>query len=52
MSFTEIYSMIKIIEYIKNKSSPRTEPCDKPYFAQVLLDTWLLMETNIFVSKR
>ena len=38
MNFTELYSMIKIID-IKNKRGPRTEPCGTPYFTEALLDT-------------
>ena len=30
MNFTELYSMIKILIYIKNKSGPITEPCQAP----------------------
>ena len=53
MSFTELYSMIKIIGiHQKRQTGPRTETYGMPYIREALLDTWQLMETNYFLSKR
>ena len=52
MNFTDLYSMIKIVDIYQEKSDPRPEPCGMPYFTETLLDTWPLIETNCFLSKR
>ena len=36
MNFTELYSMINIIDiYQEKKSGPRTKPCGTPYFGKI-----------------
>ena len=52
MNFTDLYSMIKIVDIYQEKSDPRTEPCGMPYLTEALVDTWPLIETNCFLSKR
>ena len=52
MNFTDLYSMIKIVDIYQEKSDPRTEPCGMPYLTEALVDTWPLIETNRFLSKR
>ena len=52
MNFTDLYSMIEIVDIYQEKSDPRTEPCGMPYLTEALVDTWPLIETNRFLSKR